>query len=113
MSVTPPTWQDAGVGVVALDEGHSRLSVLTEVRAVSIVTSHLVRGIGAVLVVVAAVESQNTRVVRATLKFVLATAAAVLIRLVTAVVDMVTAFVFVDTPCIGAVKVTGGANTRP
>ena len=56
MSITPPTRQDAGIGVVALDECHSRLSVLTEVSTVSVVTAHLVGGVGTVLVVVAAVE---------------------------------------------------------
>ena len=113
MSVAPPTRQDAGVGVIALDECHSRLSILTEVGAVGVVAAHLVGGVGTVLVVVAAVEGQDTRVVRTTLKLVLATAAAELVRLVAAVVDVVAALVLADTPGVRAVEVAGGANTRP
>ena len=51
--------------------------------------------------------------VRATLKLVLATATAELVRLVAAVVDVVAALVLTDTPAVGAVEVSGGANTRP
>ena len=111
MTIAPPTRQYTGVRIITLDNLHSRLPVFIEVHAVGIIASHLVRGVRAILVVIAPVQREDTRVVGPTFKLVVATATAELVRSVAAVVDVVAAFPLADAPAVGAVKVAGRTDT--
>ena len=111
MTVATPARQYTRIRIITLYNLHSRLSVFVEVHAVGIIASHLVRGVGTVLVVIAPVQREDARVIGATFKLVIATAAAELVRLVAAVVDVVAALPLADAPPVGAVKVAGRTDT--